>query len=133
MNGRAGDENEKNIKEIFAKPNAIPWALICSWCWRNASVKKTKGTKVTDKIISVKEVQKAPRGRKAIFIDGLCEKLGKLGKDEAIQLTETFGEVTVNERAKVNATIRKHWTKVRNDKVSIFYTENGVPQVQARA
>lgn len=85
-----------------------------------------------DIIIPEDQVEKIHKGRQKEIIEGLTEKLKDLKPNYAIKLKDTFGPVSKNERSKVSAIIRKHWYISRDDKPSIYYDEDGVPQVSAR-
>jgi hypothetical protein len=87
---------------------------------------------LTDDLISIDEVTVSPRGRKKNIDAALAEKLSNVPTDRAIALRATFGEVPVDERAKVSQIIRKHWHHVRTDQCRINYSPEGVPQVYVK-
>jgi hypothetical protein len=87
---------------------------------------------IDNKIIPINEIEKSPRGRHKEIIEGLAEQLEKIQPGFAIRLESTFGEVPMKDRNKISTIIRKHWNIVRDDKPSINYTSNGIPQVSIR-
>lgn len=85
-----------------------------------------------DKIIPVDQVEKSQRGRKKEIIVGLTETLEQVKPGYAALLSSTFGSVPMKDRNRISAIIRKHWRIVRNDKPSIHYTSQGIPQVSIK-
>ncbi len=85
-----------------------------------------------DEIISVTEIEPSPRGKRTDFKPELLETLKRLPKGKAVKLSGTFGNVSHDDRDKVSHAIKRHWEKVRNDKPSIDFSPEGVPQVKAR-
>lgn len=86
-----------------------------------------------DSIIPVNEIKKSHRGRSKELIDGLTNKLEEIQPGYAILLEQTFGEVPLSQRNKISTIIRKHWHLVRDDKPSINYTPEGIPQVSIKS
>jgi len=84
---------------------------------------------MADEMISVTEIVKSKRGRKAKFDSNLLKVLKGVAAGKAVRLSTTFGAVPAADRPTVSAEIRKHWAKVQSDKPSIDYTPEGVPQV----
>lgn len=82
-----------------------------------------------DRLIPIEKIEKSQRGRKMILIDGLSNVLKDVKPGYAALLSSTFGNVPMSDRNKVSSNIRKHWKLIRNDKPSIQYTPDGIPQV----
>lgn len=97
-----------------------------------AAIVREKGNNVKDEIIEATEIIPSPRGKKMIFNDELLETFKRLPKGKAARLSGTFGQVSTDERQKVVHAIKRHWGLVRNDRPSINFTPEGIPQVSVR-
>ena len=83
-------------------------------------------------IISEEEVQRSPRGRKAVLDQDMLDLLGQLSPGQAALVT-AFGNVEKDKRSAVSANIRKHFTAVHGEDVScrIEYSPgDNFPQVR---
>lgn len=90
-------------------------------------------TNVRDNIIPIEQIKKSPRGRPKQLIEGLSDTLKDLKPGYAVLLGQTFGTVPMNDRNRISTVIRKHWKLVRDDRPSIHYTPEGIPQVSVKA
>jgi hypothetical protein len=85
-----------------------------------------------DDFIDPSEVKVSPRGRKAVIDPKLVTALKAIPKGKVGRLRSTIGSVPAADRAKVSASIRKHWkvafpgTDCRID----FDPATGIPQVR---
>lgn len=81
-------------------------------------------------IISEDQVERTPRGRKAVYDPELLELLESLTPGSAARL-DGLQEENKDKRSAVSAHIRKHFNTVNPDaKCRIEYTADGVPQVR---
>jgi hypothetical protein len=82
-------------------------------------------------IISEDEVQRTPRGRKAVYDQELVELLSTLTPGNAARL-DGLQETDKDKRSAVSAHIRKHFAAAQGDDVKcrVEYTSEGVPQVR---
>jgi len=85
-------------------------------------------------IISEDEVQRTPRGRKAVYDPELIELLSTLTPGSAARL-DGLQEENKDKRSAVSAHIRKHFSAAQGDEVKcrVEYTADGVPQVRFQA
>lgn len=86
-----------------------------------------------DEIISVEQITVSPRGRQKVIDAALADKLAQIKPGQAVALRGTFGQVPVDQRAKVSQIIRKHWTHIRTDACRINFSPEGVAQVSIKA
>lgn len=85
-----------------------------------------------DEIIEIEEIIPSPRGKKLTFDEALLETLKRLPKGKAVRLAGTYGKVSSHDRQKVTHSIKRHWGLVRDDKPSVNFSPDGIPQVSVR-
>jgi hypothetical protein len=84
-------------------------------------------------IIKVSEIKKAPRGRQPNIREDLLKVFKQVKPGQAVVLDEEFGNVSKEDRSKVQQIVRTHWERVHDTKPSINFSEDGVMQVSHRA